>query len=113
MKGEGWYSSENGASSPEGNKAVESRKVAVQENPGNSSAWFNLGDSYTRAGQYAKAVESYQQAIKIDPGFVAAWYNMGNANMLAGNRDKMMEAYERLKTLDPETATRFLSKVVM
>ncbi len=54
--------------------------VARQEaraNRQNAFAWFNLGTSYLKLGQYDQAASAYDQAIQLHLPFRMLWYQFG------------------------------------
>jgi len=72
--------------------------------PGSSAAWFNLGNAYNSAGQFAKAIQAYQQALRINPEDASAWNNLGTAYADAGQFAKAIEAYQQALRINPEHA---------
>ncbi len=54
--------------------------IAISEaraNPQNGFAWFNMGSSYTKLGDYERAASAYDQAIQLDLPYRMLWYQFG------------------------------------
>ena len=53
-------------------EAIRHFNRAVQLDAEYPDAWFNLGRSYSQAGQYAEAVAPLQRALRLRPGLEVA-----------------------------------------
>jgi tetratricopeptide (TPR) repeat protein len=51
---------------------------AIEREPGNSNAHFNLGDLLYSCGLYADAAASYEAGLKIEPQSAEGWFVLGN-----------------------------------
>lgn len=61
----------------------------ARANPQNMFAWFNMGSSYTRLGQFPEAAAAYDQARRLGLPFRMNWYQFG-----------MFEAYYNVQRYD-------------
>lgn len=52
--------------------AVREYRAAVAEQPTLATAWFNLGTTFTRAGDRAGATGAFQEAVDLDPALAEA-----------------------------------------
>ncbi len=75
---------------------------AAENNPGDPSAWFNLGNIYLNATYWKGAVEAYNKALALNPKNPQAWFNLGNAHRDLKNYPRAVEAYEQVLSLDPK-----------
>ncbi len=50
---------------------------AIELDPANAEAFYNLGKLYTSKKEYAKAIQSYDKAIDLDPSSPDAFFNLG------------------------------------
>jgi hypothetical protein len=57
--------------------AAEVAQMEARENPQNVYAWFNLGTSLTRLGQYDQAAIAYDQATRLGLHYRMTWYQFG------------------------------------
>ena len=55
--------------------------------PNSYRVYNNLGDVYSRDGNFPKAIESFEIAAKIYPGYAEAVHNIGNTYLQMGDLD--------------------------
>jgi hypothetical protein len=73
--------------------ALETATTETRANPQNVYAWFNMGTSYTRLGQYEQAAAAYDRAIRLRGlPFRMLWYQFGpfDAFFNAGRYDDVL-----------------------
>ena len=68
--------------------------------PDDSYAWFRLGNSYTRQGDFRKATEAFESASAFDAGQPKIWFNLATSYLLNA-QIAMTHAYEQLPQNDP------------
>lgn len=68
-------------------KAVEAFKDEITKKP-SSEAYFNLGLTYGKMGQYDKEIVAYEQAIKLNPKKPELYFNLGLALKENGDKEK-------------------------
>ncbi|MBU0476146.1 MAG: tetratricopeptide repeat protein [Bacteroidetes bacterium] len=81
---------------------------AIDLDPNNATANYNMGIAYSAKEKYDKAIECYQKAIDLDPNDASAYNNMGYAYFNSGNVDKAIECYQRTIDLDPNEASAYI-----
>lgn len=69
--------------------------------PSDPKTHNNLGDVYTRQGNYAKAAEELIIAIKLNPNYADAYHNLGNVYQRAGQLDAALEMYGKALQINP------------
>ncbi len=74
---------------------------AVQLNPGNVEAHFQLGLIYTRLRNRPKAIVTFQRAAKLDPQFAETFFNLGYVYTTNKNFARAKEMYSRVVELAP------------
>lgn len=80
---------------------------ALQLEPQNKVAWYNLGVAAHEVGNTAGARAAYERALKIDPAFPPALFN--EALLLERSRpDQAVALLERATAADPKAATAHL-----
>jgi serine/threonine protein kinase len=52
-------------------------KKAIELDPANAEAFYNLGKLYTSKKEYAKAIQSYDKATELAPSSPDAFFNLG------------------------------------
>ncbi len=77
---------------------------ALEKNPNNPVAHFDMGFAYALQGQYAPAIRAYQMATRLKPDFVAAHFNMGIAYKTAGDLRDAVGAFQNALRYDPQHA---------
>jgi len=56
-------------------KAGEAYQQAIRINPEYAGAWYNLGNTYSKAGQTGKVIEVYKTLKTIDPAMAEVFFN--------------------------------------
>jgi tetratricopeptide (TPR) repeat protein len=84
------------AAEEEGDFATAERlyRRAMNMDPADPAAPFNLGNVLRASGRNLEAEAAYRAAVKADPGFASAWYNL--ADMLDDQR-RTKEAIDCLR----------------
>jgi len=82
--------------------AIEYFEKAVQQNPKNEVALYELGFFCDQIGEFDKSIKYYNRYLDIDPFNYSTWFNLGITLNRAGNHEKAIEAYEYALTLNDE-----------
>lgn len=72
--------------------------------PLNTTAYFNLGASEERKGNFTSALERYKRAIEIDPNYSAPFVNYGAIKARLGEFQEARAALEKAVQLQPNVA---------
>lgn len=78
--------------------AVKTYIKAIEIDPLQVAAHYNLGNDYVELGQFENAINSYNEALKINPELNEAWFKLGNIFFDSNNFIKAKDAY--LKALE-------------
>ena len=78
---------------------VISCKKAVQKNPNDAAAHFNLGEEYYYADKLEQAIKHYEEAVRLGPYHVWKWEQLGDAYSKNDQYNKAMTAYKEAITL--------------
>jgi tetratricopeptide (TPR) repeat protein len=84
--------------------AEEAYTEALEFQPDNKYALFNLGLIYQTRGENAQAEERYRTALDADPNFLPALYNLALVRTEAGASEEAVDLYRRVVALAPENA---------
>lgn len=76
-------------------------RKAVEANPQNVDAHFDLGKVYTQSKDYALAIEAYRNVVRLDPEFSDAFFNMGFIYAATGKYDEAEKLFMRVVELAP------------
>ena len=87
--------------------AIESYQKAIELNPEDAGAYYNMGISYDNIEAYEKAIEAYQKAIELNPEDAGVYYNMGISYDNIEAYEKAIEAYQKAIELNPEDARAY------
>ncbi|MFT5731246.1 MAG: tetratricopeptide (TPR) repeat protein, partial [Desulforhopalus sp.] len=96
-----------------GTEAKSLLRRAVDVNPNNSDAHFNLGKLFTQSKDYALAVVSYQNATRLDPGLTDAFFNLGYIYATTGNYIDAEETFIRVVQLAPKYQDKALVNLAL
>ena len=83
------------------NKAMEYYRKAIDENPWNADAYFNLGVGLSEVGDIDGAIENFKKAVEFDPDLVEARVNLGILLMRTGQKQEAREQFEEVLRIDP------------
>jgi len=72
-------------------------------------AYYNLGNSCARAGQYHKAIAAYEKAIAQNPKQAEFWLNLGKAREYTGDNRAALDDYMTAVRLAPQKASAHLN----
>ncbi len=79
---------------------AESERL-TRELKNHPSAWFNLGNMYNQAQQYAAAGEAYARTVELAPDYLGAHYNLGNLFSAENRNQDAIKAYRRALEISP------------
>ena len=84
--------------------AVEEFEKALQLNPDDANAQFNLGTALLEAGNVAEAIAHFQEAVRIKPDFAIAHNGLGVGFLNLGSLTEAAAEFQRTLQLDPHSA---------
>lgn len=84
--------------------ASQALQMAVQINPQNTVAWYNLGYNGQFFGDPGQSIAALHRALALDPGMYLAWFIMGNLYRQAGQYVEAIEAFKSALRLDDRDA---------
>lgn len=82
-------------------KAEAMMHEAIEADPKNVSAHFNLGKIYTRTKEYNRAIDAYQNAIALNPDLSDAIFNLGFIYASTGMYQEAERFFARVVRLRP------------
>jgi tetratricopeptide (TPR) repeat protein len=85
-------------------QAIRYLRTACDINPGNASAWLNLGNALQDVRELDSAAQCYANALALDAALAAAHINLGNVRLLQGRAGDALAAFRRAQALAPEHA---------
>jgi Flp pilus assembly protein TadD len=89
------------ASLPDGGKAIEHLKTAVQIKPNSGEARTNLGAALLRSGKIELAGDQFRKAVALEPNSYDANHNLGELLIQKGNIADAQPLLERAYTINP------------
>lgn len=75
--------------------AVEDFTKALDQDPGNPTAYLLRGNSYMEINNHHAALADYNKAIEIDPKNDTAYYNRGEAKRILNNASAAIRDYNK------------------
>ena len=84
--------------------AIVYLKKAVQLNPLDVAAHYNLGNAFAFMGEkyFAKAVECYNKTLQLNPNHADTYINLGNISAERGNVEDAISYYREAIRIDHE-----------
>ena len=74
---------------------------AVEADPKNAGAHFDLGGLYTKSSRYPEAIHAYEKAAGLDDRSADTFFNLGFAYAAAGKYDHAEKMFARAAALRP------------
>ena len=74
---------------------------ALEFDPHNARAHFELASLYAEMGNYPRAVAGYEKVSELDPGFSEPLFNLGYIYYIQGDLAKAEDTYKRVVKLAP------------
>jgi tetratricopeptide (TPR) repeat protein len=75
---------------------------ALERNPSEAAAHYNLGVALTGAGRAEEAMAQYSRALELSPEYPEAHTNLGAALVASGKADQAIAHFEKALQLNPE-----------
>jgi tetratricopeptide (TPR) repeat protein len=74
---------------------------AIDANPGQESAWFNLGTIYLNKNIYPEARKYLTEAVRLNPQDADAWNNLGLISGMEEKYDEALDQFRHAATANP------------
>jgi cytochrome c-type biogenesis protein CcmH/NrfG len=95
-------------------QTIDTLKAQIERNPGDVTAWINLGHQYFDGNRPQEAIPAYEKALSLDPGNANVWTDLGVMYRRNGNPEKAVDAFDRAMNLDPtHEISRFNKGIVL
>ncbi|NQU19051.1 tetratricopeptide repeat protein, partial [bacterium] len=75
--------------------------ATARTSPSSPNTHNNLGDVYSRRGEWEKAVYEFKKAIEIKPGYADAYHNLAHTYYLMGKLTEAIESYQNAIHFNP------------
>lgn len=89
--------------------AAKQFRKAIEHDPENKYAYYNLGFIDQTKHLDSSAEENYRRALRIDPSFVSALFNLAILRTAAGADDEAIQLYRRVIDVEPRNANAHLN----
>jgi tetratricopeptide (TPR) repeat protein len=83
-------------------EALQYFKMATENDPGSTSAWYGLGYCYAGKDSQTEAIAAYKQAIETNPTNALSHYHLGNYYNQIGRYNDAVRSLERVVAINPE-----------
>jgi len=83
-------------------KALEYFKMATENDPNSTTAWYGLGYCYAGKDSHRDAIEAYKQAIRTNPANEISHFHLGNYYFKIGRYDDAVETFKKVILINPE-----------
>ncbi|MEE9321487.1 MAG: tetratricopeptide repeat protein [Granulosicoccus sp.] len=80
--------------------AVRYYQRLTEQVPGDSYAWFRLGNTYSQQGAFDQAIHAYETSLENNKYQPKPWFNLSTAYLLNA-QVAMQQAWQTLRTDDP------------
>jgi tetratricopeptide (TPR) repeat protein len=94
--------------SPENTQAIDYGKKEMElknelsNNPGNGTAWTQLGHVYYDTDQYVNAITAYQKSLEIEPGNANILTDLGVMYRRNKQPEEAIKSYDKAIAADPK-----------
>lgn len=75
--------------------------ATVRRSPEAQNSWNNLGNVYSRHGQYEKSIEAFTHATKINPNYADAYHNIGSSYLQMKKYEDAIPFFEKALSINP------------
>jgi TolA-binding protein len=83
-------------------EALQYFKLATENDPGSTTAWYGLGYCYAGKNYHTEAIAAYKQAIQTNPTNAESYFHLGNYYNRIGRYDEAVESFKKVVDLNPE-----------
>lgn len=83
-------------------KAIEYFKMATENDPDSTTAWYGLGYCYAGKDSHSDAIDAYKQAIRTNPANEISHYHLGNYYFKIGRYDDAIATFKKVVLINPE-----------
>jgi tetratricopeptide (TPR) repeat protein len=83
-------------------KGVATLRLALQRDPNDAAALFNLGMSLGDAGEAAEALELLQRLVTTEPGYPGAWVALGVVQGRSKQWDAAIRSFSEAVSRNPQ-----------
>jgi superkiller protein 3 len=84
-------------------EAIAAYHKAIELDPKNAPAHYNLGITLRAQGKVDEAIAAYRKAIEIDPIYFDAHANLAHTLQVDGRSDEAIASYRKAVELDPKS----------
>ncbi len=74
---------------------IAEQQAAIEKNPDDWEAHFQLGLSYMALGRHKEEIAAYEEAVRLKPDFADAYYNLGSAWDILGDGEQAVRETRR------------------
>lgn len=85
-------------------EALATLRHALEVEPGNQGALFEMGRVQLEGNQHLDAASTYDLILKLNPRHLQAWYNLGVARLALNDLGGARKAFEQTVQIDPNSA---------
>lgn len=90
-------------------KQLPDQKTAVDKNPKDAGARFNLGSTYYALKKYGDAAKELEKAVELDSKNTQAYNGLGNAYREQKRYDDAAAAYKKAIEADPKNKNAYVN----
>ncbi len=94
-------------------KKEEQLKGVLVKNPGNISAWTQLGHVYFDTNQFPKAIEAYEKSLSLEPKNPDVLTDLGIMYRRNKQPEKAIASFDKAISIDLEHETSRFSKGIV
>ncbi|MFW2366320.1 MAG: tetratricopeptide repeat protein [Desulforhopalus sp.] len=85
-------------------QAIDCFEQALNIEPDNSNALYNLANMWLYLKEFDIALKSYSRVLLLHPGHTGALYNSALCHALSGNKETALPLFVKVTELEPEYA---------
>jgi tetratricopeptide (TPR) repeat protein len=88
-------------------QSISASKKAIEQDPQNATAYYNLGNAFGKRGNYEEAFAAFFKAVELDPGYAGPHYGLAVCYYATGHYELAVEHADKAEALGFKVPWRF------
>jgi len=88
-------------------QSISASKQAIEQDPQNATAYYNLGNAFGKGGNYEEAFAAFFKAVDLDPGYAGPHYGLAVCYFATGHYELAAVHADKAEALGFKVPLRF------
>ena len=102
-----------GTAAPVDSDRIAALERQTQADPGNTSAWTEMGNAYFDSKQYEKSISAYRKSLELNPNNANVWTDMGVMYRRSDKPEEAIKAFDQAIAVDPKHEVSRMNKGIV